>query len=98
MAKMYSLTVRNRAGAIVFATIIVAFGVVFLTVGFALLAGLAIGAGLLGAGFSVYNRLRGRGPAIARNTRNQSGLDPALEVRPIEASVIRQLERGEMPE
>ncbi|MEO7085403.1 MAG: hypothetical protein ABI442_09320 [Gemmatimonadaceae bacterium] len=100
MARMYSLTVKNRVGAAVFAVAIVGLGIVFLTVGFALLAGLALVGGVLAVGFAVYNRLRGRGHALPRGFYGaaQSGLDPSLEVRPVEASVIRQLENDEPPE
>lgn len=97
MAKVYSLTVRNKVGAVAFAAVIVGLGIVLLTVGFALLAGLAVAGGVLGAGFGIYNRLRGHKQALPDgDRRNQSGLDPALEVRPIEASVIRQIKNREI--
>ena len=90
MAKVYSVTIRNGAGTIALATGIVAIGVVLLTVGFALLASLAVVGGVLGAGFGLYHRLRGGRPALPRGAgRNQSGLDPTLEVQPMQPALIR---------
>lgn len=95
MARVYSLTVKNRVGAAVFAVAIVGIGIVFLTVGFALLAGLVVVGGVLGAGYTIYNRLRGREAALPGTFRRDNGLDPAMEVRPVEASVIRQIGTAE---
>jgi hypothetical protein len=95
MAKVYSLTVKNRASAALFAVAIVGLGIVFLTVGFALLAGLAVVGGVLGAGYAIYNRLRWRHQSLPTGfVRPRSGLDPAMEVRPVEASVIRHLSKS----
>jgi hypothetical protein len=92
MAKLYTLTVKNRVGGALLAVAIVGLGVVFLTVGLALLAGLAVAGVALGTGYAVYNRLRGRETSLPQPFgRNRSGLDPAMEVRPVEASVIRQI-------
>ena len=100
MAKIYSLSLRNRAAATLFGVGIVALGAVFLTLGFALLLGLVAAGGIIGAGMAGYRLLRGsRGEprATARidfgtlsqgAPNTQSGLDPALEVRPAAKAVI----------
>jgi hypothetical protein len=98
MAKMYSVTIRNRLAGTVFALGIVGAGALLLTVGFALLAALLVAGGLLGVGAGVYRALRGRGQALPhagiRSDRiADSELDPALEVRPDQPAIVRP--RGE---
>jgi hypothetical protein len=96
MAKVYSLTVKNRIGATLFAVAIVSLGAVFLTVGFALLMSLAVVGGVIGVGYAVYNRLSGRKQPLSRRFgQNRSDLDPSMEVRPVEPTVIRQLKNGD---
>ena len=51
MSRAYTLTIRNRAGALVIGVAVVGLGVLFLTVGIAILAGLAVAGGLIGTGF-----------------------------------------------
>jgi hypothetical protein len=83
VAKLYTLTIRNRAAAAVFAIAILGLGAVFLTVGLALLAGLAVVGGVLGAGYAVVRRLRGDRLSQVQSMGGAfNGLDPALEVRP----------------
>jgi hypothetical protein len=91
---MYSLTIRNRASAILFAVLILGIGAVFLTVGFALLLALVVTAGVLGTGVAVYRMLRGgRGAArhelFGRSHQTDPGLDPTLEVQPVRAAIVR---------
>jgi hypothetical protein len=93
MTKVYALTIRNRAAAIVFAIAILGLGAVFLTVGLALLAGLAVAGGILGAGFALVRRLRGdRFPQAQAGLGALNGLDPALEVRPASPTTIGAIE------
>jgi len=94
MAKMYALTVRNRAAGIALAVVVLGLGAVLLTVGFALLASLMIAGGVLGTGYAIYRRLRG-----ARQTlpSRGHGLDPQLEVKPTRAAVVRPLPSNGQP-
>ena len=89
MAKVYTVTVRNRAAGIALGVVILGLGAVLLTVGFALLAGLMIAGGVLGTGYAIYRRLRGTRQTLPP-TRGH-GLDPQLEVKPTRASVVRPL-------
>ncbi len=91
MAKMYSLTIRNRAAAVALAAVVIGVGAVMLTVGLALLAGLVLAGGVLGAGFGIYNRLRGRRPGALppRAGQQWSGLDPSLEIRAPQQAIVR---------
>jgi hypothetical protein len=91
MPKVYSLTIRNRAAAVFFAVVILGAGAVFLTVGLALLAGLAVAGGVLGAGYALVHKLRGRKHMRLENHANFGDLrhlDPALEVKATEPAVI----------
>ena len=64
MPRVYSLTVKNRLAAAAFAAAIIGLGVVFLTVGVALLAALAAVGLVVGTGMGIYRRLRGGRPAL----------------------------------
>lgn len=97
MAKIYSLTIRNRAAGALLGVAILGLGAVFLTVGLALLLGLVVAGGVLGAGVAIYRRLHGgRGPLQVRldglragSARSESGLDPSLEIKPPRAAIVR---------
>lgn len=89
MAKVYTLTVGNRAAGIALGVVILGLGAVLLTVGFALLAGLMIAGGVLGTGYSIYRRLRGTRQTLQPSRGH--GLDPQLEVKPTRATVVRPL-------
>ena len=96
MAKVYALTLRNRASIIIFTLLMVALGVIFVTVGLALLAVLAVGGGLLGAGVAAYYRLRrGRQPAGHQQFSQRSGLDPSLEVHATRPAIVEAREHRE---
>ena len=92
MSKVYSLTIQNRAAAIVFAIVILGLGAVFLTVGLALLAGLAVAGGVLGAGYTLVHRLRGGRPVVGQPAAGQPRLDPALEVHPTRPVIVTRSE------
>ncbi len=91
MAKVVALTVRNKAGAIALAAGVVVLGVVFLTVGFALLAAFAVGGAVVGTAYGAYARLRGHDRLPSSRANVRVGLDPSLEVRPVEPPKVRQL-------
>ena len=80
--KVIRLTIENRAVAILLTILIVALGVTLLTVGVALLAGLAITGAVVGTGAAIYRRLRGRpDPLSSQQLSSAAGLDPSLEVQ-----------------
>jgi hypothetical protein len=98
MPTVVSLSIRNRAAAVLFIATLLALGAVFLTLGLALLAGLVVAGGVVGAGMAVYRMIRGGNPGISglayrdlqsRASGRISGLDPSLEVSPTRASVVR---------
>jgi hypothetical protein len=81
--KVIRLRIENRAVALLLTILIIALGVTFLTVGVALLAGLAVTGAVVGAGMAVYRRLRGkRGPLSGQRLSSGNRLDPSLEVQP----------------
>jgi len=88
MAKVYTVTVRNRAAGIALVVVILGLGAVLLTVGFALLAGLTIAGGVLGTGYAIYRRLRCTRQTLP--TSRAHGLDPQLEVKATRATVVRR--------
>jgi len=89
MAKVYSLTIRNRAVAFVIVIAVLGLGAVFLTIGLAVLAGLAVAGGLIGTGFAIARRLRRGGRAARYSVPSQRvGLDPALEVQPKHLGIV----------
>ncbi|MDB4874543.1 MAG: hypothetical protein JWM41_989 [Gemmatimonadetes bacterium] len=87
MPKVYSLTIRNRTALALFTIAVLGLGAVFLTVGLALLLGLVVAGGVLGAGVAAYRRLRGGPRQVPR--ANLDELDPALEVKQIAPPVVR---------
>ena len=93
MAKVYTLTIQNRIAAIVIAIAILGLGAVFLTVGLALLAGLAFGGGVIAAGYSLVRRIRG-GPTPNRGSIPvaRDELNPMLEVQPTRPAIVRPAE------
>jgi hypothetical protein len=80
--RVYTLSVRNRAVATLLVLAAIGLGVAFLAIGFAVLAGLAVGGAVLGTGAAIYNRLRGRQPTTI--APSEPSLDPSLEVFPEE--------------
>ncbi len=102
MIKLYSLSVRNRPAAALLGVGVISVGAVLLTLGFALLLGLVVAGGIIGAGVAGYRMLRGgvRVPnhgfarvefdQLARGISNLgSGLDPTLEVKPVTTAIVR---------
>lgn len=111
MTKLYSLTIRNRAAAALFGIGVVAIGAVFLTLGLALLLGMVVAAGVIGAVVAGYRRLRPGGRAdrqasarphmerlwndSAAGSRVRAGLDPALQVKPPVTATVRLLDEND---
>jgi hypothetical protein len=93
MSKMYSLTFRNRTVAMLFLLLALGLGVIFVTVGFALLAALAVGGTVIGTGVAMYHRLR-RGSHVETDQRlsARQGLDPSLEISPERPAIVRSRE------
>jgi hypothetical protein len=95
VAKLYTLTIRNRVAALVVVIALLGLGAVFLTVGLALLAGLAVGGGLLGAGYGLVRRLRGApSRAVGSIHRSADDLNPMLEVRPERPAIVGPAENA----
>jgi hypothetical protein len=75
--KVVRLTIENRLVAILLTLLIVALGVTLLTVGMALLAGLALTGAVVGAGAAIYRRLRGKpDPLSSQRLSSRAQLDP----------------------
>jgi hypothetical protein len=90
--KVYSLTVRNRVGALLVAIVVLGAGAALVILGVALLAALAAAGVVMGSGYALYARLRGGermslgGASPASSAR--ATLDPALEVFPAHPAVL----------
>ena len=78
--QVYTFSTKNRVVAVLATLVILGAGAALLLLGLALLAGVAVVGGVLGAGFVAYRTLRGekRGPLPHGAAR--TGLDPSLEV------------------
>lgn len=77
--KVYALTVRNRFIAMLAILGLIGLGAAVVFVGFTLFLGLAAAGTLVGAGMSIYHRLRGR---PVESLPRPGRLDPRLEVFP----------------
>jgi hypothetical protein len=87
--KVIRFRIENRAVALLLTILIVALGVTFLTVGVALLAGLAITGAIIGAATAVYRRVRGKpDPLSGQRLGPSDRLDPKLEVQPTRPPTI----------
>jgi hypothetical protein len=89
--RVYALTVRNRFLATLAILALIGLGAAVVAVGFTLLLGLAAAGTLVGAGMSIYNRIRGR--SVESLPRPVAGLDPRLQVFPER----RVLQGGDAP-
>lgn len=81
MAKMYSITIKNRAVGLALAVGLVGVGALVLFLGFALLAAFVAAGAVLGTGLTAYRWLRG-GAKHTVPARRDGSLDPALEIHP----------------
>jgi hypothetical protein len=80
--QVYTFTTKNRVVAALAALVVLGAGAALLLVGLALLAGVAIAGGVLGAGLLAVRALRGERHAPLRASSARSTLDPSLEVFP----------------
>ena len=78
----YTFSTKNRGVPIVVSFLVVGAGLALLLLGLALLAGIAIVGGVLGAGVLLYRTIRGQRPTPLRGSPQTSELDPSLEVFP----------------
>jgi len=80
--QVYTFSTKNRVVATLAALVVLGAGAALLLVGFALLAGVAIAGGVLGAGVLAVRALRGERKASLRTPSAGSALDPSREVFP----------------
>jgi len=80
--QVYTFSTKNRVVAILAALVVLGAGAALLLVGFALLAGVAIAGGVLGAGVLAVRALRGDRRDPLRAPSHGSAMDPSLEVFP----------------
>jgi hypothetical protein len=91
--KVYTLTIQNRIAATVFAVAILGLGAVFFTLGLALLAGLAVAGGVIGAGYSLLRRVRGKAASDSSSLPGaREELNPMFEVQPTRPAIVRSAE------
>jgi hypothetical protein len=94
--QVYTFSSKNRVVATLAALVVLGAGAALLLVGLALLAGVAIAGGLLGAGVLAVRALRGEPKAPLRAPPRAAALDPSLEVFP-EPRRIEQPEPNDDP-
>jgi hypothetical protein len=80
--QVYTFSTRNRLVALLVTLVVLGAGAALLFLGLALLAGLAVVGGVLGATMLAYRAIRGPSHVPLRGSAPVSGLDPALEVFP----------------
>ena len=73
----YTFSTKNRGVPIVVSFLVVGAGLALLLLGLALLAGIAIVGGVLGAGVLLYRTIRGQRPTPLRGSPQVSELDPS---------------------
>jgi hypothetical protein len=79
--RVYTFGTRNRFVAVLAALVVLGAGAALLLLGLALLAGVAVAGGVLGAGVLAYRALTGKRDAPLAEPPRRT-LDPALEVFP----------------
>lgn len=80
--QVYTFSTKNRVVATLAALVVLGAGAALLLVGFALLAGVAIAGGVLGAGVIAVRALRGERRDPLHAPSHGSTMDPSLEVFP----------------
>ena len=80
--QVYTFSTKNRVVATLAALVVLGAGAALLLVVFALLAGVAIAGGVLGAGVLAVRALRGDRRDPLRAPSHGSAMDPSLEVFP----------------
>jgi len=94
--QVYTFSTKNRVVATLAALVVLGAGAALLFLGLALLAGVAIAGGVLGAGVLAVRALRGERKPPLRASSAGSALDPSLEVFP-EPRRIEHLEPNDDP-
>lgn len=80
--QVYTFSTKNRLVALLAALVVLGAGAALLLVGLALLAGVAVVGGVMGAGLLAYRALRGQKQSTLRGSPAWTTLDPSLEVFP----------------
>jgi hypothetical protein len=80
--QVYTFSTKNKLVALLVTLVVLGAGAALIFLGLALLAGLAVVGGVLGAGVLAYRAVRGPTHATLRGSPPVTGLDPALEVFP----------------
>ena len=78
--QVYTFSTKNRIVGLLAALVVLGAGAALMVLGLALLAGVAIAGGVLGAGVLAYRALRGQPSPSIRGPRASGDLDPSLEV------------------
>jgi len=79
---VYTFSTKNRVVATLAALVVLGAGAALLLVGFALLAGVAVAGGVLGAGVLAVRALRGERRDPLHPPYHGRAMDPSLEVFP----------------
>lgn len=79
---VYTFSTKNRVVATLAALVVLGAGAALLLVGFALLAGVAVAGGVLGAGVLAVRALRGERRDPLHAPYHGRAMDPSLEVFP----------------
>ena len=79
---VYTFSTKNRVVATLAALVVLGAGEALLLVGFALLAGVAVAGGVLGAGVLAVRALRGERRDPLHAPYHGRAMDPSLEVFP----------------
>lgn len=89
IVRIQGIHVRNRPAAIALAAVALAVGAAFLGLALVLLLGLAAVGTVIGGGVMLFRAITGRGRP--RLDPPRAGLDPALEVFPVDAAAATPL-------
>jgi hypothetical protein len=79
---VYTFSTRNRFIGVLAALVVLGAGAALLMLGLALLAGVALAAGVIGSGVLAYRFLTGKRGAALGGMPPRRTLDPGLEVFP----------------
>jgi len=86
---VYTFSTKNRVVATLAALVVLGAGAALLLVGFALLAGVAVAGGVLGAGVLAVRALRGERRDPLHAPYHGRAMDPSLEVFPDQPRIGR---------
>jgi hypothetical protein len=89
IVRIYGIDARSRPAAIALAAVALAAGAVLLAIGIVLLLGVAAVGTVIGGGVMLLRAITGRGRP--RLDASRAGLDPALEVYPVDPAAAKPL-------